>query len=329
MDTHFHSAILKLTAWYMLIVFLICVGFSFIIYGLSSVEFQRRLPAPDGSNIRINQSILDEIRDQRATEAQSRLAASLLVVNIGALTLGGFGSYFLARRTLHPIQLAAQAQGRFISDASHELRTPLAVMQSEIEIALRGAPTKADLQTLAASNLEEVNRLRELSDRLLQLNSGGTIALGPVIVEQAVTEAAMPHFRRADEKSIDIINKTDTSVALASHDHLRDVLSILIDNAIKYSDPGAAITIKSHSNGRTVYVQVSDHGRGIDEHDLPLIFDRFYRADSSRTNADVSGHGLGLSIAKQIIERMHGDVSVKSVIGKGSTFTIKLDNAKK
>ena len=332
MDKHFSSAIFKLTAWYMIIIIVLCVGFSFIIYGLSSAEFDRRFP-PDPNNQngyqQINPQLLEDIRVQRAEQSRSRLAADLIVVNAFALTLGGFGSYFLARRTLQPIQEAARAQGRFISDASHELRTPLAVMQSEIEVSLRGTPSKADLEGLVRSNLEEVNRLRELSDRLLQLSGGGSLALGPVVVEDAVIDAVSPHFKKADERRIEIINKTDGSVAQANPQSLTDVLSILVDNAIKYSPDKTKITIRSVTRGRTVSIDVSDKGRGIDERDLPFIFDRFYRADMSRTNQDVTGHGLGLSIAKQIVDMMRGDLSVRSTLGKGTTFTIKLDAAKK
>ena len=162
MDKNFSSAIVKLTAWYMLIIAVICVGFSFIIFGLSSAEFDRRLPPDPNSNSyqQVDPQYLDDIRAQRASQSRSRLAADLIVVNAFALTLGGFGSYFLARRTLRPIQETARAQGRFISDASHELRTPLAVMQSEIEISLRGTRNRTELEALVQSNLEEVHPLR-------------------------------------------------------------------------------------------------------------------------------------------------------------------------
>lgn len=330
MDNHFKSALFKLTAYYMLIVAVLCVGFSLIIFAISSAEFDRPLPGPppDSRIARIERRELDAIGAQRADEARSRLAGSLIVVNAGALTLGGFGSYLLARRTLRPIQQAARAQGRFVSDASHELRTPLAVMQSEIEIALRGKPGRAELEVLARSNLEEVNRLRELSDRLLQLNSGGTLPLGPVVVEEAVIDAVTPHFAAAEARSIDIINRTDRSVARANADSLADLLSILIDNAIKYSPDGSRITLRSVTRGRSVMIDVADEGRGIDARDLPYVFDRFYRADLSRSNADVTGQGLGLSIAKAIADRMRGDLSVKSELAKGTIFTLRLDAAR-
>ena len=124
MDKYFNSAIIKLTAWYMLLIVVLCVGFSFIIYGLSSAEFDRRLPLGpyESPGRQIDPGALELIREQRAVESRSRLGANLIVVNVFALTLGGFGSYFLARRTLRPIQEASWAQGRFISDASHELR---------------------------------------------------------------------------------------------------------------------------------------------------------------------------------------------------------------
>lgn len=314
----------------MLIIAVICVGFSFIIYGLSSAEFDRRLSSDSSSSLdhQIDPTVLEDIRAERAMQSRSHLAGNLIVVNVFALTLGGFASYFLARRTLRPIQDASRAQGRFISDASHELRTPLAVMQSEIEITLRGKSTKTELETLARSNLEEVNRLHELSDRLLQLSSGGALKRSAVIVEDAVIDAVTPHLKKSEERSIEIVNKTDQSVARANANSLRDVLSIFIDNAIKYSPNRSKITLSSETSGRSVYVSVADKGRGIAERDMPFIFDRFYRADSSRTSADIRGYGLGLSIAKQMVDMMHGDIFVKSTLGKGTTFTIRLDAAK-
>ena len=142
-------------------------------------------------------------------------------------------------------------------------------------------------------------------------------------------EAVSPLLKRAEERSIEFINKTDASVAHANPDSLKDVLSILLDNAMKYSPNKTKVTITSVTRGKSVYIDVSDKGRGIDERDIPFVFDRFYRADISRTNQDVKGNGLGLSIAKQISDRMHGELSVKSQLNKGSVFTIKLDSVKK
>ena len=111
---------------------------------------------------------------------------------------------------------------------------------------------------------------------------------------------------------------------LAEPESLTDVLTILIDNAIKYSPEKSTIVIESAVQDKTVELMVKDQGIGIREADKDHVFDRFYRADTSRSKLNVEGYGLGLSIAKRLIELQHGTVSVTSIVGKGSTFTIKL-----
>ena len=330
MNELFKSATLQLTGWYLLIIMMICISFSTVIYQVSSNEFNRQLPQTIISGKGFNvQDVLEDARIERATEARAALLQNLTFVNVAALAVGGVVSYLLARRTLEPIEEAAEAQGRFISDASHELRTPLAVMRSEIEVALRSHDlNKAKLQKLVESNLEEVNKLHGLSDRLLQLSNGHDMELQVVNLEQVVIDAASPYFASAKSRNIEIINEIEPLEIEANHESLKDVLSILIDNAIKYSPDKKKITIDSYRRNRSAYIEIRDQGHGIKAIDLPHIFDRFYRADQSRSKANVEGYGLGLSIAKQVIERMDGTIQATSVIGKGTTFTIRLNLAK-
>jgi len=330
MNELFKSATLQLTGWYLLIIMMICISFSTVIYQVSSNEFNRQLPQTIISGKGFNvQDVLEDARIERATEARAALLQNLTFVNVAALAVGGVVSYLLARRTLEPIEEAAEAQGRFISDASHELRTPLAVMRSEIEVALRSHDlNKAKLQKLVESNLEEVNKLHGLSDRLLQLSNGHDMELQVVNLEQVVIDAASPYFASAKSRNIEIINEIEPLEIEANHESLKDVLSILIDNAIKYSPDKKKITIDAYRRNRSAYIEIRDQGHGIKAIDLPHIFDRFYRADQSRSKANVEGYGLGLSIAKQVIERMDGTIQATSVIGKGTTFTIRLNLAK-
>lgn len=330
MNELFKSATLQLTGWYLLIIMMICISFSTVIYQVSSNEFNRGLPqtiiSGQGFDVR---DVLEDVRAERAAQGRAALLQNLTFVNVAALAIGGVVSYLLARRTLEPIEKAAEAQGRFISDASHELRTPLAVMRSEIEVALRSSDlSKAKLQKLVESNLEEVNKLHGLSDRLLRLSNGHDMELQPVNLEQVVIDAASPYFASAKSRGIEIINEIEPLEIEANHESLKDVISILIDNAIKYSPDKSKVTINSYQRNHSAYIEIRDQGHGIKAIDLPHIFDRFYRADLSRSKANVEGYGLGLSIAKQVIERMGGTIQVASVMGKGTTFTIRLNLAK-
>jgi signal transduction histidine kinase len=231
---------------------------------------------------------------------------------------------------MEPIEDALKAQTRFTADASHELRTPLTAMQTEIEVALRNkAITKAEAVQIIKSNLEEVVRLKSLSEGLLllaqtsgKLPEGSTTSLGPIS-----KDAVLRLEKTAKAKKIGIKNSVKNLKVRGEQKSLTELLVILIDNAIKYSPSGAKVHIDSRREGKSVLVSVRDTGIGIKNTDLPRIFDRFYRADSSRSSAQAGGYGLGLAIAKKIAQAHSGSIEVRSAPGKGSTFTIVLPTA--
>lgn len=329
MNNLFTSASLKLTGWYLLILMVISLGFSVILYGISSNELRRSLRVqgaggPFGS-IFMDTAAAHQLLEERYEEGRSRLIGNLVVLNVTTLVAGGIMSYFLARKTLEPIQEAVEAQGRFTSDASHELRTPLTVMQSEIEVGLRDkAATKNDYRDLLESNLDEVHRLRELSDRLLQLASEQDLPLSLSRLDDIAIEAISHIVKPAQQKHISVVNEVGPVNVDANLEALADAITILLDNALKYSPKHTTVTMNSEEKGKHVLLQVSDEGPGIASKDLPHIFDRFYRADLSRSRQHVVGHGLGLSIAQRIIEQHDGQLLVESEVGKGTTFTIRL-----
>jgi two-component system sensor histidine kinase CiaH len=321
----FNSAILKLTGYYLATIMALSVSFSVILYQVSSKELEWDLRPTEAQRFFTNFDGFEQLRQQRIADAREHLANNLVVINLAALAIGGGGSYFLARRTLKPIQEAMDAQNRFTSDASHELRTPLAVMQTEVEVALRDRSLdKKQMHSLLQSVLEEVNRLRTLSDRLLQLANDKNLSMTTVALDDVATEAVNHLVVAAQAKDITIENTVSPLKVRGNKDSLADMLGVIIDNAIKYSSAKTAIVVSSKQTDARAILKVTDKGMGIKASELPHIFDRFYRADSSRARQNIPGYGLGLSIAKRIVDMHKGTITVTSTPHKGSTFTINL-----
>ena len=331
------SATFKLTLWYLGIILLLSTLFSIALYRDSTAQLvenanhQRnaitRLPLPIQFEPRRTQ-FLQNLDYQLNSDLQ-RILLRLLALNLATLLLGGAASYALARRTLRPISDSLEAQGRFTADASHELRTPLTAMRTEIEVALRQkALSSSEARELLSSNLEEVAKLEALSSGLLRLArfEGGLdpSTLKPIsaraLFEHATTRFNVLQSQRALTFAIDAGSETVSG----DRDSLIELFAILIDNAIKYSPTGSTIALKSEPSSHYVHLSVADQGVGISASDIPHIFERFYRADRSRSQEHIKGYGLGLSIAKRIVDLHHGDISVTSALEKGTTFRVKL-----
>lgn len=322
----FDSATLRLTVWYLVILMTISVLFSVLLYRVASDEFDRAFgQRGEMSRVFVSEDGIIDVREQIIRDSNQRLFTNLLLFNALVLVAGGGVAYLLARRTLEPVEQALEAQSRFSSDAAHELRTPLSVMRSEIEVGLRDtAATKKSQRELLQSNLDEVQRMQTLTERLLLLANNHTIDLTIVDVETIALEALNRSIPLASSKHIAIDNNVAAKHVLADAASLTDVLTILIDNAIKYSPENSTIVIESAEQDKSVELRVKDQGIGIPRADKDHVFDRFYRADTSRSKLNVEGYGLGLSIAKRLIELQHGTVTVTSTVGKGSIFTVKL-----
>lgn len=325
----FESATLRLTAWYMALLMLVSLLFSFVLYEVTTNEFTHALrPVPAGTNFQgAYQGFVfnDTTRRERIQEISERLVGSLVIFNLAVLVGGTALCYLLARRTLQPIQEAHDSQARFASDAAHELRTPLTVMQTEIEVGLRNpkSTAKEHKETLA-STLEEVARLRTLTERLLLLASQQDLPRDEIDVETAAVEAVTHVIPLAQTKHIEIDNRIASMRAQAHQESVVEVLTILLDNAIKYSPRKSQIILESKQQGHGVELRVIDQGPGVPVEEQAKIFERFYRADTSRSKENVAGHGLGLSLAKRLAEQMHGHLSVESNGEKGSVFVLSL-----
>ena len=332
----FHSARLTLTAWYLLIIMTISVMFSIIIYRdlsneinrfeqLQRFRIERRLmetfPAPPTPLPTANPELLGETR--------RRILLMLIIVNSGILVLSGGLGYILSGLTLKPIKDMMDEQNRFISDASHELRTPLTSLKSAFEVFLRDRePSVNEAKTLVQESIDEVNKLQSLSESLLQLaqyeKPQEQMIFEKVSLLAAVNQAIKKIKPVAELKHITITSKAREIFIKGNKFSLVDCIVILLDNAVKYSKERSSIIIATGKADGAAFVSVTDHGVGISQKDMPHIFDRFFRADGARLKTTAGGYGLGLSIAKKIIDTHRGTIEVKSSLHKGSTFIIKL-----
>lgn len=335
----FQSATLKLTGWYLLILTIISLLFSVAIFTIASNEI----------NVRLNQLQIKfegareyplgitlperlgygELREAQGEEAKRNLFIQLLYANIVLVAAGGAGAYFLARRTLRPIEESHEAQLRFVSDASHELKTPLTVMQTEIEVGLKNKSLSLEeAKVLLDSNLEEVVKLSTLSATLLQLAQLDNTELEkePIILTHIIEEV----IKKYDplKKRLTFLNSSKQAAIFANRASTEELITILVDNALKYSPSDSKVRISAQRTAKGVKIKITNEGSGISADDLPNIFDRFYRADTARTkNKRVGGYGLGLSLAKRIVEQHHGELWATSVPDGDTTFTVILPYA--
>jgi two-component system phosphate regulon sensor histidine kinase PhoR len=221
----------------------------------------------------------------------------------------------------------------FVANASHELRTPLAAIRGFAETLL-GDPALPDEQR--QNYLEVIDRharrLGTLVDDLLELSrieSGqAPLDLQPVDVAAIASGLLRDVETRLAERRLEADSQlSGPGEAWADPRAVWQILSNLLDNAIKYTEPGGRIRIRIVGDSRTVRVAVSDSGTGIPERDLARIFERFYRVDRARSRA-LGGTGLGLSIVKHLVQSQGGEITVESELGRGSTFRFNLPRAK-
>lgn len=325
----------RLAMTYLLIIMFMSLGFSVVFYNASVRQLRRQVPPPsyyvrtnvladDFGNLRQN---VDDFLHARAEEGRQVLLTRLVWLNLFALSAGGVVSYLLARKTLQPIEDSIESQNRFVSDASHELRTPITALQTTNEVALRKPKLSlAEAKELISYNAQEAAKLKLLSDGLLGLlkQDGKSPAVAPVALQDVVTESINQVLVVAQKKAIKIEDEIPKLRVLGNKQALAQVVTILLDNAVKYSREKDSVYLHAEERGKYVYLDVRDEGIGIKASDIPHIFERFYRSDSSRSKEGNEGYGLGLAIAQKIVDHYHCKLMVNSIVGKGSTFTLKM-----
>lgn len=246
---------------------------------------------------------------------------------IGALTivLLSFAGYFLSRKSIEPIKTAFEKQKQFISDASHELKTPLTVISANADVLsgeigenkwLNYIKSQTDRMNLLVNDLLNLTRLE---------NNTSNFICTDFSLSQAVTNTALPFECRAFETNKKfIVDVEDGLMVNGSEQHIKQMTAIFIDNALKYSNDGGMVRVILKKQGDKKILSIYNTGSGIKDNEKDKIFERFYRSDDSRTRQTTGGYGLGLSIAKSIIDKHRFKISVDNVEGKSISFIVTM-----
>jgi two-component system sensor histidine kinase CiaH len=268
----------------------------------------------------------------RSTEPERQALRQILLIvaggGIAGVGLAVAGGFFLSGLALKPIRQSVERQRAFVADASHELRTPLTLIRANAELLKRDRGDPAAVDATANDIISDTDRLSNLVGQMLTLarSDAETDAFEMASVDLA--EIALDTARQmkllADRKQITIESASNGAVGVHGDEtRLRELVSILIDNSIKYSDAGSSVKVAVASSGGRAQLTVSDTGRGIPAAALPHIFDRFYRAEKARSR-EMGGTGLGLAIAHWIVDAHKGDIKIESAEGSGTTVSVQL-----
>lgn len=257
----------------------------------------------------------------------NHLLFSFLIIGIIGIILVFIVSLFLANKALVPIKTAWDKQKNFIADASHELKTPLTVINTNLEIVMDNKEELVESQSKWIENAQwEINRMAKLLEDLLLIASSdyGELNIFKVTFDISYTleQTILPFEPLAEIKGIIIKTQIQPEVDFCGDEgRIKQLITILTDNAIKYTHEGGNVIVKLNSNESIIEILVIDSGEGIPKEHLRRVFERFYRVEKSRSRS-FGGSGLGLSIAECIVKEHNGSISVTSTFGEGSIFKV-------
>jgi signal transduction histidine kinase len=258
--------------------------------------------------------------------------ATSIMAGLGllALVIATIVGHILSGKAMVPLKAAYEKQRQFAADASHELRTPLAVVMASAEILQNDPEIKSPfLKQVVEDVRDEVKKMTKLVNDLLVVARSDNKALklktSKFDLGAVVAQTARMMQPLAEQKHIAIAaDNLPKTIIQADEQKIRQLVLILVDNAVKYTQDGGKVTVdfRSAEKGK-VTLAVQDNGIGIAKEDQEKIFDRFYRVDKARSR-EMGGNGLGLAIAQEIVELHHGKIAIESELGKGTTFLVTL-----
>lgn len=253
------------------------------------------------------------------------LIGLLAALGVVGLVLVAGGGWVLARHSVAPVQRSVEHMRRFMADAAHELRTPVAVLRTRADVALQRGREPAEYVAALEALGRETERLSGIVDDLFTLARADAgerpLHRERVQLDELVLEAVSATGALAERRGVTLaVGAADEAVLEADAALVRQLVVILLDNAIKFSEHGGAVTVDLQASPAAATLTVRDTGVGIPPNEIARIFDRFYRGESAR--GTTSGAGLGLSIAQWIAAAHHARIEVASTPGQGTTITV-------
>lgn len=281
---------------------------------------------PEGEKVQVFQ--IGRYLSEQQKVLRKLLNTMILVGGVVTLFFG-LASWLLAGRTIKPSQLAWDKQLTFIANASHELRAPLTLIHAGVEISLRKAENP-EQRELLADVLSDTNYMNKLIEDLLllsRLDSGALkLDLQPVNLAAFAPELLRQVERFAQTRSVLITQAVSPIQISADPVRLKQILLIILDNAVRNSSSGGTVAFKVSSSEAKGLIEIEDNGPGIPAELLDKVFERFFKVDD-QSSMDYHGSGLGLSIAKGLVEAQNGSVAIVSTVGIGTKVILSFDTA--
>ena len=293
-------------------------GHKVLLYGKSIVATSGR------RYVTVAAADIVELEKSYPSTVQGFAAAGII-----ALLLVGIGGAVLAREATRPIESAFDQMRRFMGDAAHELKTPIAVLRARTDVALQRERTANEYEEILHATSKEAERLGNLVENMLllaRIDAGQwPVQKARVFLDDLLADAAKSAEALGESKNVTVrLEANEKIIVNGDPTLLRQLFMILLDNAIKFTPEGGSVAIKTGKKGRWARVDVVDTGVGIPANAVPHVFERFFRADPARSRG---GAGLGLSIARWIVDVHRGRVSVNSVEGTGTSMSVELPAA--
>lgn len=240
-------------------------------------------------------------------------------------------SIYLTNKTIKPIKETFEKQKQFIADASHELKTPLAIIRTNNSLVLSNKNLTVESQSKWLNYINnQIERMSELIDEMLSLAkldaNKGYDEFVVFNLSKLLNNILLTFEAVIFENKIELESNIEEDISIkGDKESIKKVFTILLDNAIKYTNQSGKIDVELKQEKNKIKIKVKNSGEGINRKDINKIFERFYRVDTSRAR-ESGGYGLGLSIAKSIVESHNGKIYAESNVGKDTTFIIELNN---
>lgn len=257
------------------------------------------------------------------------LLRNFILIGIAAVLVIFFISLKFANKMIKPMEQTWENQKRFIADASHELKTPLTAINTNIDVLMSRTEISGDDRKWLNYIKSESKRMTKLTNDLLYLARLDYVADNEVFLNISFSEAAEEIMLTMEavmfENRVILEENIESDVYItADPGQIKQLVMILTDNAVKYTPPGGSIEVSLKKDGRNAVLKVKNDGDVIDKDDIEHIFDRFYRADRSRKRDESGGYGLGLAIAKAIVSKAGGKISITSEPENGTVFKVTI-----